>query len=132
MPRLLRDAPLNGIWEGSGNVIALDVLRALAREPEGCEAFLRRVRARARRERACSTRTSTRCPCSRVDPVGRAPRGRGPRARLPGVAAGALRAARSSPTRSARRASAARRARLRDAAGAVDGAAIVERARVTA
>jgi putative acyl-CoA dehydrogenase len=40
MPRLLRDAPLNGIWEGSGNVIALDVLRALAREPEGLPALL--------------------------------------------------------------------------------------------
>jgi putative acyl-CoA dehydrogenase len=40
MPRLLRDAPLNGIWEGSGNVIALDVLRALAREPEAGEAFM--------------------------------------------------------------------------------------------
>src|SRR5690242_1475892 len=39
MPRLLRDAPLNGIWEGSGNVIALDVLRALSREPGGLEAF---------------------------------------------------------------------------------------------
>jgi putative acyl-CoA dehydrogenase len=40
MPRLLRDAPLNGIWEGSGNVMTLDVLRALAREPEGLPAFL--------------------------------------------------------------------------------------------
>ena len=40
MPRLLRDAPLNGIWEGSGNVISLDVLRALAREPAGLPAFL--------------------------------------------------------------------------------------------
>jgi putative acyl-CoA dehydrogenase len=40
MPRLLRDAPLNGIWEGAGNVISLDVLRALAREPEGLPAFL--------------------------------------------------------------------------------------------
>jgi putative acyl-CoA dehydrogenase len=40
MPRLLRDAPLNGIWEGSGNVMSLDVLRALAREPEGLTAFL--------------------------------------------------------------------------------------------
>src|SRR3954452_13818574 len=39
MPRLLRDAPLNGIWEGSGNVIALDVLRALSRDPAGLEAF---------------------------------------------------------------------------------------------
>ncbi len=39
MPRLLRDSPLNGIWEGSGNVIALDVLRALAKEPQTLEAF---------------------------------------------------------------------------------------------
>jgi putative acyl-CoA dehydrogenase len=40
MPRLLRDAPLNGIWEGSGNVMSLDVLRAVAREPESVPAFL--------------------------------------------------------------------------------------------
>ncbi|HWT25576.1 MAG TPA: acyl-CoA dehydrogenase family protein [Solirubrobacteraceae bacterium] len=40
MPRLLRDAPINGIWEGSGNVMSLDVLRALAREPDGLPAFL--------------------------------------------------------------------------------------------
>ncbi len=40
MARLLRDAPLNGIWEGSGNVMSLDVLRAMAREPEGLPAFL--------------------------------------------------------------------------------------------
>ncbi len=40
MPLLYRDAPLNSIWEGSGNVAALDVLRALGREPEGLPAFL--------------------------------------------------------------------------------------------
>jgi putative acyl-CoA dehydrogenase len=40
MPRLLRDSPLNSIWEGSGNVIALDVLRALAREPDAADAVL--------------------------------------------------------------------------------------------
>jgi putative acyl-CoA dehydrogenase len=40
MPLLLRDSPLNSIWEGSGNVAALDVLRAIAREPAGTEAFL--------------------------------------------------------------------------------------------
>ena len=34
MPRLFRQSPLNAIWEGSGNVIALDALRALTREPE--------------------------------------------------------------------------------------------------
>ena len=39
MPRLYRDAPLNGIWEGSGNVQCLDVLRALTREPETLEAY---------------------------------------------------------------------------------------------
>ena len=43
MPRLLRESPLNSIWEGSGNVIALDVLRALAKEPEGLPAFLAEV-----------------------------------------------------------------------------------------
>ena len=33
MPRLFRESPLNAIWEGSGNVIALDLLRAFSREP---------------------------------------------------------------------------------------------------
>ena len=33
LPRLYREAPLNGIWEGSGNVICLDVLRAAAKDP---------------------------------------------------------------------------------------------------
>jgi putative acyl-CoA dehydrogenase len=39
MARIYREAPLNSIWEGSGNVNALDVLRALAREPGAWEAF---------------------------------------------------------------------------------------------
>lgn len=39
MPRLFRESPLNGIWEGSGNVICLDVLRAMAREPQSVDAF---------------------------------------------------------------------------------------------
>jgi putative acyl-CoA dehydrogenase len=39
MARTYREAPLNSIWEGSGNVNALDVLRALAREPGVWEAF---------------------------------------------------------------------------------------------
>ncbi|MFK4211904.1 acyl-CoA dehydrogenase family protein [Streptomyces sp. NPDC030920] len=43
MPRLLREAPLNSIWEGSGNVQALDVLRALQREPMALNAFLQEV-----------------------------------------------------------------------------------------
>jgi putative acyl-CoA dehydrogenase len=40
MPRLFRESPLNSIWEGSGNVQALDVLRALQREPDALGAFL--------------------------------------------------------------------------------------------
>ncbi len=40
LPRLYREAPLNSIWEGSGNVMALDVLRALARSPETVDAFV--------------------------------------------------------------------------------------------
>ncbi len=43
MPRLYREAPLNSIWEGSGNVNALDVLRAIAREPESLPAFFAEV-----------------------------------------------------------------------------------------
>ena len=43
MPRLYREAPLNSIWEGSGNVNALDVLRAMAREPEAVTAFVDEV-----------------------------------------------------------------------------------------
>ena len=39
MPRLYREAPLQSIWEGSGNVAALDALRALTRQPESAEAF---------------------------------------------------------------------------------------------
>ena len=39
MPRLFRESPLNAIWEGSGNVIALDVLRTLSREPLALAAY---------------------------------------------------------------------------------------------
>ena len=39
-PPPLRDSPLNSIWEGSGNVAALDVLRATIKEPEGLPAFM--------------------------------------------------------------------------------------------
>ncbi|KAF1721306.1 acyl-CoA dehydrogenase family protein [Pseudoxanthomonas wuyuanensis] len=40
LPRLYRQAPLNSIWEGSGNIQCLDVLRALTREPETATALL--------------------------------------------------------------------------------------------
>jgi putative acyl-CoA dehydrogenase len=40
MPRLYREAPLNSIWEGSGNVNVLDVLRAVGRDPASVDGFL--------------------------------------------------------------------------------------------
>jgi putative acyl-CoA dehydrogenase len=40
MPLLYRGAPLGSIWEGSGNVAALDVLRAMVKEPAGLPAFM--------------------------------------------------------------------------------------------
>lgn len=43
MPLLFRESPLNSIWEGSGNVNALDVLRALQRQPEALDAWIREV-----------------------------------------------------------------------------------------
>ncbi|WP_457205886.1 acyl-CoA dehydrogenase family protein [Nocardioides sp. P5_C9_2] len=43
MPLLFRESPLNSVWEGSGNVNALDVLRALTREPEVLEAWITEV-----------------------------------------------------------------------------------------
>ncbi|HET6213528.1 MAG TPA: acyl-CoA dehydrogenase family protein, partial [Micromonosporaceae bacterium] len=43
MPRLYREAPLPSIWEGSGNVAALDALRAMARQPESVQAFVAEV-----------------------------------------------------------------------------------------
>jgi putative acyl-CoA dehydrogenase len=43
MPRLYRESPLSSIWEGSGNVQCLDVLRAMARSPESVDAFFAEV-----------------------------------------------------------------------------------------
>jgi putative acyl-CoA dehydrogenase len=54
LARLYREAPLNGIWEGSANVICLDVLRAIERSPAGLEAFADEV-AGAREPRATAS-----------------------------------------------------------------------------
>jgi putative acyl-CoA dehydrogenase len=43
MPRLYREAPLNSLWEGAGNINSLDVLRVLARRPESLQALLDEV-----------------------------------------------------------------------------------------
>jgi putative acyl-CoA dehydrogenase len=45
LPRLYREAPVNAIWEGSGNVMCLDVLRAFAHEPDAARAVLSRFAA---------------------------------------------------------------------------------------
>jgi putative acyl-CoA dehydrogenase len=45
LPRLYREAPVNAIWEGSGNVICLDVLRALSKEPGSLDTLLDEIRA---------------------------------------------------------------------------------------
>jgi putative acyl-CoA dehydrogenase len=47
LPRLYREAPLLSIWEGSGNVAALDALRAMGKQPESVEAYFAEV------EQAC-------------------------------------------------------------------------------
>ena len=54
LPRLYRDAPLNSIWEGSGNVNVLDVLRAMRREPESVAAYFAEVELAPRDERLVS------------------------------------------------------------------------------
>jgi putative acyl-CoA dehydrogenase len=51
LPRLFRESPLNGIWEGSGNVICLDVLRAMARQPASVAAFFDELDAAAGADR---------------------------------------------------------------------------------
>ncbi len=47
LPRLYRDAPVNSVWEGSGNVAALDALRAMATQPASVDAFLAELDAAA-------------------------------------------------------------------------------------
>lgn len=43
MPRLFRESPINAIWEGSGNVQCLDMIRAMKRTPESLDAFIEEV-----------------------------------------------------------------------------------------
>lgn len=45
MARLFRESPLNSVWEGSGNVVALDVLRSLGRHPESLDAVVAELHA---------------------------------------------------------------------------------------
>ncbi|MEU2628230.1 acyl-CoA dehydrogenase family protein [Kitasatospora sp. NPDC007106] len=58
MPRLYREAPLVSIWEGSGNVAALDALRAMARRPASVDAFLAELDAAAGADRRLDAATA--------------------------------------------------------------------------
>ena len=95
MPRLYREAPLASIWEGSGNVQCLDVLRAMVKSPASVDAFFAEVLegagrgAAARRLRHLPPRRDPRRP--RDDRVPRPPHRRADGARPPGLAAGPLR-----------------------------------------
>ncbi len=103
LPRLLRESPLNSIWEGSGNVQALDVLRALEREPEALDAFLQEVgKARGADHRLDARHQGPAGALADLEGIeARARRVVERMALVPaGVAAGALRPRRS-PTRSA-------------------------------
>jgi len=51
LPRIYRETPVNSIWEGSGNVMCLDVLRAIGREPDAAEIILAEVRDAATADR---------------------------------------------------------------------------------
>ncbi len=70
LPRLFRQSPLNGVWEGSGNVICLDVLRAIAREPAALDAYWAEVElAAGGDERLDSSITGLRKECEDLDQI---------------------------------------------------------------
>jgi putative acyl-CoA dehydrogenase len=58
MPRLHRESPLNSLWEGAGNINALDLLRAAAREPESVTALLDEIALAAGGDRRLDTATA--------------------------------------------------------------------------
>ena len=95
MPRLFRESPLNSIWEGSGNVQCLDVLRAMIKCPASLDAFFAEVAGGRRREprlAAYATVPARRSPRRRQhDRDPRPPRGRADGPRPPGLPPGPLR-----------------------------------------
>jgi putative acyl-CoA dehydrogenase len=71
MPRLYREAPLNSIWEGAGNINSLDVLRVLARQPESLAALLDEVApARAAEPRLDRAAAAVERDLTAADPAG--------------------------------------------------------------
>jgi putative acyl-CoA dehydrogenase len=72
LPRLFRQSPLNGVWEGSGNVICLDVLRAIARDPASLDAFFDEVSIAAGTDRRLDERVEAlRKECADLDDIER-------------------------------------------------------------
>jgi putative acyl-CoA dehydrogenase len=59
LPRLYRQAPLNSIWEGSGNIQCLDVLRALGREPGSADALRKELESAAGRNEGYDAAVAT-------------------------------------------------------------------------
>ncbi len=55
LARVYREAPLNGIWEGSGNVMCLDVLRAIGRDPDGFDALVSNLRSQLSADAAAAS-----------------------------------------------------------------------------
>jgi putative acyl-CoA dehydrogenase len=58
MPRIFRETPVNSIWEGSGNVMCLDVLRAIRRDPQAAEMVLGEIREAAAADRRLAAFTT--------------------------------------------------------------------------
>ena len=116
MPRLLRDAPLNSIWEGSGNVAALDVLRAMVKEPEGLPAFMAECELGRGGNALLDAHLDRLATAEPPTDERRAPGRRGPGAGAPGEPARPQRPLRGG-RRVLRRAAGRGRARLRNAAG---------------
>jgi putative acyl-CoA dehydrogenase len=74
LPRLYREAPLNAVWEGSGNVICLDILRAISKEPDALESVgdeIRLARGADRRFDAFTDRLETDLPSAATETTAR-------------------------------------------------------------
>ena len=95
MPRLYREAPLCSIWEGSGNVMALDVLRALSRTPEALDVFLDELDLAAGQDARYDAFVQTRARGVLAARGARAPRAAGRRAHGAGAAGRAAAPARA-------------------------------------
>ncbi len=69
LPRLYRQAPLNSIWEGSGNIQCLDLLRALQREPQAMDVLRGELESAAGKEPGYDAALARWCPVSLPSPA---------------------------------------------------------------